>query len=69
MTTISTENLVVEIFIGETIFTDFTWRIIEDSTNPLVPNRTFNKFALVLNDIKTSLDGSEFVRISFKDPS
>lgn len=64
---ISTENIVVEIVIGETIFTDFTWRIIEDASNPLVPNRTFNKFALVLNDIKTSLDGSEYVRVSFKD--
>ena len=30
----------------------YDWRIIEDVKNPLLPNRTINKFSLILTDLK-----------------
>lgn len=42
---------------------------MEDSSNPLLPNRTVNRFSVKIFDIMTTLKGTENVRISFKDYS
>ena len=42
---------------------------MEDPSNPLLPNRSVNRFSIKLFDIMTTLKGTETVRISFEDYS
>ncbi len=55
--------------IGKRSSYKFSWRIVEDASNPLLPNRTVNRFSVKLFDIMTTLKGNENVRITFKDYS
>jgi hypothetical protein len=47
----------------------FDWRIVPDPLNPLLPNRTVNRFSIKLFDIQSTLKGTENLRISFIDYS
>ncbi|CDW90898.1 cadg multi-domain protein [Stylonychia lemnae] len=47
----------------------FDWRIIEDLKNPLVPGRIIQRFQIKLQDLKTSLEGTENIKISLKNYS
>lgn len=45
----------------------YTWRMINDVKNPLLPDRYITKFSLILSDLKQSLDGTEEIKISFNN--
>jgi hypothetical protein len=65
---ISSSNMRVEI-IGKRPLYRFSWRIIDDPNNQLIPGRDISRFSIVLFDIMTTLTGSENVKISFIDYS
>jgi cysteine-rich repeat protein len=67
-TTIGPENMLVEI-IGKKALYKFSWRIVPDPNNELIPGRAINRFSIKLFDIMSTLKGTENVRISFKDYS
>lgn len=45
----------------------FSWRIVPNPSAPLIPGTQIIKFSIKLYDIKTTLLGSELVRITFND--
>jgi hypothetical protein len=53
--------------IGKKSSYKFSWRIVEDASNPLLPERPVNRFSIKLFDIMSTLKGTENVRITFKD--
>jgi len=55
--------------IGKKSSYKFSWRIVEDPSNPLLPNRTVNRFSIKIFDIMSNLKGTENVRITFDDYS
>ncbi len=63
-TTISPENMLVEI-IGKKSNYRFSWRVVPDPNNPLLPNRQIIRFSIKIYDIMTTLTGAETVRVSF----
>eukprot|EP00347_Sterkiella_histriomuscorum_P006839 403351236 len=63
-TDLSKVNLIIEITGKRTSYT-FDYRIIQDIKNPLIPNRYINKFSIILQNIQTSLDGTEDMKIYF----
>lgn len=67
-TAISPSNMLVNIK-GPLEEYVYNWRVIAEVKNPLVPNRNITKFRIILNDIKTSLEGTENIVITFKDYS
>lgn len=67
-TTISPENMVVEIY-GKKDAYKFSWRVIPDSKNPLLPGYPINKFSIKLFNIMTTLTGDETLKITFLDYS
>eukprot|EP00347_Sterkiella_histriomuscorum_P011981 403370353 len=63
-TDLSKENLIIEIK-GSRASYVFDYRIIQDVKNPLIPNRYINKLSIILQNIKTSLDGTEDLKVYF----
>jgi hypothetical protein len=47
----------------------FSWRIVDDPNNQLIPGREISRFSIKLFDIMSTLTGTENVRITFIDYS
>lgn len=65
---ISSSNLLVSITGSQDSYT-FEWRLINDYTNPLLPDRNIVRFSIILEKFKQSMDGTEIITISFNDSS
>ncbi|CDW85864.1 cadg multi-domain protein [Stylonychia lemnae] len=63
-TSISPENMIVSIS-GNLMEYIFSWRIVVEPNNPIIPNRLIKRFAIILFDFKQSLLGSETLSIKF----
>ena len=68
-TTLTADNMIVEIVGNTAPDYVFSWRIVKDPMVDLVPNRPLYKFSIILFNIETSLSGDENVKISFVDYS
>eukprot|EP00347_Sterkiella_histriomuscorum_P005340 403356986 len=67
-TALSPDNIQIEIT-GKATKYKFSWRMINDVKNPLLPGRIINKFAFVSSEFQQSLDGSEKYKITFQNYS